>query len=102
MAPAPKGRTSMTTKQARAQWDGALRDQVVRIIKAGWQVVAEGKHYRAYCPCKEDTADFTISGTPRDDDIWADRVKQNASKCPKKHGILHARKRGPGVPPPRA
>ncbi|UJH69601.1 hypothetical protein [Ornithinimicrobium sp. INDO-MA30-4] len=92
----------MTAKQARAQWNGALRDEVVRIIRRGWQVVAEGKHYRAYCPCKHGTADFQIAGTPKDDDVWADRVRRDASKCPKNHAILLARKRGPGVPPPSA
>lgn len=102
MVPAPPGSSPLTTAEAKKVWQKYpdTRKEIVKIIEAGWEVVAETKHYRAYCPCPSDVGShFQISGTPGKDGTWANRVRDSGAMCPKKHEILRAWKRGPGVPP---
>ncbi|WP_256842670.1 hypothetical protein [Ornithinimicrobium cryptoxanthini] len=78
---------------ARKSWRGypETAKAVLQIMKKGWVVRREGKHYRAYCPCG--VSDFTLAGSPGRDAVHANKVRGNASKCPKQHEVLRARKR---------
>lgn len=86
----------MTRGEIRSTWKG-YPDLVKAVLDAreqGWRIVKERKHYRAFCPC-EDSADFSIPGTPRSDSAAARRVRASASRCPSRHELLQARSSRP-------
>lgn len=94
----------LSVRDARSVWKAypGTRAAVIKLIEAGWDVVKETKHYRAYCPCVADGLDFQIAGTPRNDSTWQSRIRDTATKCPDRHDLVQSRQRGPGVPPPQA
>lgn len=96
LASMPPNGAAMTKRQVRSTWKGysATSAAVLELLSAGWTVVKQSKHYRAYCPCN--TVDFSISGTPRVDKYEATKIRQNASKCPDSHESILSRRGRPG------
>lgn len=89
----PVSSTRLTRGDVRKTWKGKpdTAKALLAIMKAGWEIHREGKHYRAYCPCGD--ADFSVAGSPGRDSVQANKIRGNASKCPGKHDVLRLRKR---------
>ena len=78
--------------EIRKIWKGKpdLVKALLEAREAGWRIVPEGKHYRAFCPC-EARATFSVAGTPKSPSAAARRVRRDASRCPACHDLLTER-----------
>jgi hypothetical protein len=58
------------------------------LIDAGWDVVPESKHYRAWCPCEDDSRSTQVSCTPQNDGNLARRLAKVRSRYPNRHELI--------------
>ena len=81
----------ITKADASRVWRGSkeTKDAVHALIDAGWEVVQQGKHYRAWCPCKVERANASVSCTPQNDGNLARRLMGVKDKCPRRHQLIH-------------
>jgi len=81
----------ITKAEASRIWKGSkeTKNAVHALIDAGWEVCAQGKHYRAYCPCEGVRASTRVSCTPQNDGSHARRLLAVKDRCPSRHQLIH-------------
>lgn len=83
----------MSAGAIRSTWRRftGTRDLLLRMHEAGWVIVSETKHYRAFCPCPEAPMNFQVSGSPRSDHTTLRRLRSQMRKCPDQHEVVQQR-----------
>lgn len=83
-------RVPITKAEASRIWKGykETKAAVWAFMDAGWTVVPEGKHYRAWCPCIDDSKGTRVSCTPQNDGNHARRLATARSRCPNRHELI--------------
>ena len=59
-----------------------IREVVERLVKAGWELRAEGHKATSYCPCEGQCPTIPVPGTPRNAGSAARRIERRAKLCP--------------------
>ncbi len=82
--------SSITKADASKIWKGykETKDAVCALLDADWRVVAQGRHYRAFCPCSDGGASTRVSCTPQNDGNHARRLLAVRDKCPTRHQLI--------------
>jgi hypothetical protein len=83
MVPKTSGE-DLTAAQVRSMYRGhaAVGNAVIDLINRnpGWRARKQGHKLRLYCRCLAPAAQFSIPGTPRNDQIAASWILQTASR----------------------